>query len=131
MEYILQSIHMLTATMLRKLNDFDKNVSYNALFPRLKVLLNEMNETVQQAATNKKNPNMLKENSSIMFRNADMILEMNTMLKRTSNLHFDMETKSLQEQFSNLVPLIVKKYGRNEALYIVPPRFQRTSDLWS
>jgi hypothetical protein len=116
--------------MLKEIDRDEITHTYHAYVGRLKILVTELMQQLYIASRTYEDAERRREHLSIIYRNADMVAEMNTMLKRTSEQNYDMEVKSLQQILTHLVPHVVQKYGKYESLYIVTPGFHQKSQLW-
>lgn len=131
MKSIFQSIQSVTVDLINKAEAFQHQSStFNAFLHRLIVLLEEFQGKVAESLALLDDHVQLRESLSILYRNFDMTAEMNTMLKRTSQQNFDLEVKSIQQSLTELVPEVVRIYGKYETLYIITPGYQQTSSLW-
>lgn len=131
MNYMLESALTVSVKMLRNLDIFEKEIrSYHAYIYRLKILIRECIQHIEGAKKNQHSLEKFREDLSILYREADMISELNTMLKRTSPYNLDLEVKSLEHDMIELVPLVVQIYGKKQAILIVTPGFQQKSNLW-
>ncbi|WP_079508669.1 hypothetical protein [Mesobacillus jeotgali] len=131
MNQLIEFAYKVADKMLKEIDKYEKTHSYHAYIVRLKILVIELLQQLYLASRSYDDVERLREHLSIIYRNADMVAEMNTMLKRTSEQNYDLDVKSLQETLTLLVPYVVQKYGKFTALYIVTPGFQQKSQVWS
>ncbi|MBT2681223.1 hypothetical protein J7E38_19720 [Bacillus sp. ISL-35] len=131
MNYLLESLLTVSVKMLRNLDIFEKEIrSYHAYIYRLKILIRECIQHIEGAKKNQHSLEKFREDLSILYREADMIAELNTILKRTSSFNLDLEVKSLEQHLTEFVPLVVQIYGKKQSFLIVTPGFQQRSNLW-
>lgn len=131
MNNFLESALAMSVKMLRNLGIFEKEIrSYHAYIYRLKILIMEFIQHIEGTKKNQHSLEKFRENLSILYREADMIAELNSMLKRTSPYNLDLEVKNIEQNLIELVPLTVQIYGKKQAFLIVTPGFQQKSNLW-
>lgn len=101
----------------------------NPLLYRIQVVLEEV-KTHLLAVASKQDRNQLKYHWSVLYRAGDILDEMSTLLKNTTPVMIQTEVDYIKQNLIFFTEHIVQTYGKNEALYIITPKFQELSDLW-
>ncbi|HBV87551.1 MAG TPA: hypothetical protein DEF42_13075 [Desulfosporosinus sp.] len=141
-EYIVYEIHTITKDTLTSLQPILKTPkgARHPMANRLKLLLDELSKYIVEAGFQLAAGKMdtIKEDFSVVYRAGLMIDEQHLMFKRT--LPGDIPKQALNKLNKNLEQLnyllvslatdICETYGKTEALYILPTKYQFLTKIW-
>lgn len=132
LDSILNELLRVTKQAKHKLhNAMEQEKMRNPIPHRLSLLLDDFTQHIEKAIMiDEKLKKELKYHLSALYRDADMMQEMEIMLQRTSPINLVPEINTIKQLMSDLVTDVVNLFGAYESLYIVTPLFQQLSGLW-
>jgi hypothetical protein len=103
-------------------------VENNPLFFRIQLVLNELKGTLL-AIKSSSNAEKEKNYWSIIYRDGDMLDEMAKMLKNTTPVPIEKDVEYIKQSLVLLTEHVVQKYGKQEAKYIITPKFKELAKM--
>lgn len=105
-------------------------VDINPLFTRISVILDELMEHVLLLSSDSNDSLDEKYHWSVLYRAGDVLGEMATMLTHTTPLPIRTEVQFIMQILIFYTQIVIQRFGKREALYIITPKFQELADLW-
>lgn len=124
-EEIMQTCQQILSVVREK-----SKQEVNPLLFRIQMILQEFQTHFTALASAEVSIQQQKYHWSILYRDGDTLDEMATMLHNTTPVLIKTEVDYIKQCLVFFTYHIVNLFGKDEARYIITPKFQELAELW-